>query len=147
MTARVKQKLSLSQYTKIHSTLKHKYGKATKCENAECRYKNPRRFEWALKKGHKYSTDRDDFIQLCPSCHRKYDETEERRQKLSNNHKGIIYHNRTRPIIQLDTDLNFISEYDSTQDASRKTGISRTGIFNQLAGRTKSCGGYIWRYK
>ncbi len=143
----IKQGLSCTEYSSIHSKLIIKYGKARRCENPGCKYKNPKRFEWALKKGRKYSVNRDDYIQLCPSCHRKYDETEERKQKLSTSHKGIIYHNRTRAIIQLDIDLNFISEYESTQDASRKTGISRTGIFNQLAGRTKSCGGYIWKYK
>lgn len=72
----------MTRYTKFHDTLKRKHGKASRCENPECKSTDPKRFEWALKKGHEYSGNREDYIMLCPSCHRKYDFTEEIRAKL-----------------------------------------------------------------
>jgi len=32
-----------------------------------------KRYEWALRKGREYKRDVNDFIQLCTSCHHKYD--------------------------------------------------------------------------
>lgn len=69
-------------YVAIHIWLKNKYGKAFKCENPNCTYPKPikyrkpllkpKRFEWAsISRENK--RNREDWIQLCPSCHRKYD--------------------------------------------------------------------------
>lgn len=71
-----------ASYNTIHTWIKNKFGKATRCENQQCVYprKNssyatilsPKRFEWAnIDK--KYSRDLSGWVQLCPSCHRKYD--------------------------------------------------------------------------
>ncbi len=71
-----------SRHSKYHEKVKKKAGKASKCENPDCSYPNPKRYEWALRKGHSYSADPADYIQLCPSCHRKYDYTEDHKNKL-----------------------------------------------------------------
>ena len=78
-------------YVAKHTWIVKHYGNAKKCENKKCVYprvnsKNvyieaPKRFEWALIKGKKYTRNVKDYIQLCPSCHRKYDYTEEYREK------------------------------------------------------------------
>lgn len=70
-------------YSRIHKWLAEKFGRASKCENIRCSYprrngagsivKMPRRFEYALIRGMVYKRKRENFIQLCPSCHRKYD--------------------------------------------------------------------------
>ncbi len=70
-------------YNAVHIWLRYHFGSANKCENKDCIYprKNnarswvraPKRFDWALKKGFKYEHIRDNFIQLCPSCHKRYD--------------------------------------------------------------------------
>ena len=76
-------KTSDAHYDDTHHWLREKYGIATKCENVECFYprfspnkKNrmytPKRFEWANISG-EYRKDRNDFIQLCPSCHILWD--------------------------------------------------------------------------
>lgn len=65
-------------YIALHEWLSNYYGKANKCENPKCQYKNPKRYEWALIKGKKYERKRENFWRLCVSCHRKYDATEER---------------------------------------------------------------------
>ena len=49
------------------------------------------------------------------------------------------------PIVQLDTDYNYISEYDSIKEAIDKTGAKCISSA-LLAGRHYS-GGYIWFYK
>ena len=48
-------------------------------------------------------------------------------------------------IIQLDKDNNIIQEFESYTSAKNTTKIN--GIANVLAGKTKTSGGYIWKYK
>lgn len=71
ITAKEK-KISRSEYGKIHRWLKKEYGPANLCSNSKCagKYKN---YNWALKKNCYYKKLRRNFIQLCVSCHRKYD--------------------------------------------------------------------------
>lgn len=73
-----------ASYFAIHAWLLREYGKANKCENLSCKYprKNangslllkPKRFEWALIHGCHYQHNRNNYMMLCASCHRKYDE-------------------------------------------------------------------------
>lgn len=85
-----------STHNKFHEVLIERHGNASKCEMPDCKSANPKRFEWALKKGHQYSNKPEDYIQLCPSCHRKYDFTEDIRTKLKakkqgeNNNRAIL---------------------------------------------------------
>lgn len=74
-------------YDEIHYWLKHNYGKATRCEDENCSGKN-KRYEWAKVRGKKYAKKRGNFIQLCRSCHRRYDLTEGGRKRLSDLYKG-----------------------------------------------------------
>jgi hypothetical protein len=59
-------------YWGIHKWLIKNYGKATKCSSAKCR-KNSIHYEWALIKGKKYERKKENFIELCKSCHSIYD--------------------------------------------------------------------------
>lgn len=58
-----------SYYAKHMWILKH-YGKANKCTCDQSH--TAKRFEWANISG-KYHRDISDYVQLCPSCHRKID--------------------------------------------------------------------------
>lgn len=60
-----------SYYAKHMWIAKH-YGKASCCENPKCKSVNPKRFEWANISG-EYHRDREDYKQMCPSCHRRMD--------------------------------------------------------------------------
>jgi hypothetical protein len=60
-------------YCALHFWNRRHFGKANKCENPDCKYVNPKRYEWALIKGKPYSRDRNNFIMFCKSCHVKYD--------------------------------------------------------------------------
>ena len=80
------KKITKQEYLIIHKWIRDNYGKASKCEYCT----NPaKRYDWALKKGCEYSRDRNCFIELCRSCHIKYDFTIERINKLSLNQKGV----------------------------------------------------------
>lgn len=60
-------------YSGIHSWLRINYGRANKCENKKCPYKNKKRFEWALLKTKNYQRRRENFWMLCRGCHASYD--------------------------------------------------------------------------
>lgn len=53
----------------------------------------------------------------------------------------------SKPILQYDKFENFIQEFSSIKEASNKTNIKRTAIMNNLKNRSKTAGGYIWKYK
>lgn len=74
-------------YGSVHKWLYYWYGKANRCDNPNCP-KACKYFSWALKKGREYEHNRDNFIQLCLSCHAKYDFTEKIRKHLIAIHKG-----------------------------------------------------------
>ena len=56
-------------YAAKHKYISQNLGKAIKCEIDPT---HTGRFEWA-NLDHDYSRNRDDYIQLCHSCHRRYD--------------------------------------------------------------------------
>jgi len=62
-----------ASYSAIHHLLSTNYGKATRCENLVCAFKNPQRYEWAYLGNNGYSRNKKDYVQLCASCHRKMD--------------------------------------------------------------------------
>lgn len=59
-------------YWTIHQWLAKNFGKANMCEGEQCNGKS-KVYDWALKKGKDYEKNRDNFINLCRSCHKKYD--------------------------------------------------------------------------
>ncbi len=59
-----------ASYVAKHMWLIKHYGNASKCEI--CHTKESKRFEWANISG-EYKHERSDYMELCPSCHRKYD--------------------------------------------------------------------------
>ena len=49
--------------------------------------------------------------------------------------------------LQFDKNGNFINEYHSVSDATRKTGVHQGNICMVCRGKLKSTGGYVWKYK
>lgn len=126
-------------YSTIHNWLHNNYGSATKCENSKC-LKRSKRFNWANISG-EYRRDLKDWEQLCVSCHRLKDYTEEQRIRLSLSHRK----NPHKKIYQYDLSKNLVAVFDSVRSASRATGASPTGIYNNLAGRSRNSAGYLWK--
>lgn len=69
-------------YAYAHQWLYKHYGKASSCELD--REHVSKRFEWS-NISHEYKLQREDWRQLCRSCHAKADVTEETRRKHSAN--------------------------------------------------------------
>lgn len=148
------------EYFRIHNWLNYHHGKATKCENEFCKSVNPKRFEWALLKGKDYKKDRNNFIQLCPSCHRKYDFNEDTRKKMSKSAIGRKFSEETRrklsesgkgknaiPVLQINKYREVVGKFNSVSEAALKTDIMQSAISNVLTGRSKTAGGFIWQYQ
>src|SRR6476620_6025827 len=74
-------KISRTEYARLHRELAKKYGKACICEGENCSGISLK-YDWALRKGCNYSENKEDYLQLCKSCHRKYDFTEAQRNHL-----------------------------------------------------------------
>lgn len=127
-------------YFRSHAWLIYWHGRASKCENPDCSYKNPKRYEWALIKGKRHEKKRENYFQLCASCHRKYDYTENQRHKLSASRKGQPAKNKKKVV------LNSKFIYDSLTEASKKTGVSITSISNNLSGLSKKTKVGVWEY-
>jgi len=73
--------VTIREYRNIHGWIQRHYGKAFSCEH--CNTSVGTNFEWALKKGCLYECNIDNYIQLCKSCHVKYDRTTETNKKIS----------------------------------------------------------------
>ena len=130
-----------AEYFRIHNWLSYHYGKASKCENTDCKNIKPKRFEWALIKGKQHSRNIENYIQLCPSCHRKYDITEERKSDFSKLRKGISAKNK-RPVV-----LNNKTVYQSITQASIETGLKVSSIHNNIKGLSKLTKVGKWEYQ
>ena len=66
-----------------------------------------------------------------------------------NSNYGTIkekFNKRTKKIAQYTKDGKFVMEYKSQAKASEATNIKYNDINNNVVGRTKSAGGYIWKY-
>src|SRR3990167_8451284 len=70
--------------TAKHKWLYKHFGRPQICENKSCAG-NSNFFEWCLKKGKEYSHERNDYLRLCRSCHRRYDMDEEKKRKAIKN--------------------------------------------------------------
>lgn len=57
------------------------------------------------------------------------------------------YHHRTKPVIQLDFNGNFIKEWESSSLAAKSYGINPEGIKMASRGQRDNYKGYIWKYK
>lgn len=134
-----------SKYNSIHRWIRKNYGSANKCDNIHCKGEC-KRFEWSLKKGCEYQRDVNNFTQLCSSCHIKYDYTYERKLKLIKA-KFNTPRADSKEIIKYDKKGNSKGLYLTMSIAARENNILVTSIANCLAGRSKTCDNYIWKYK
>lgn len=132
-----------AEYFRVHAWLNYHYGSASKCENEKCKGIKCKRFEWALIHGKEHKKDRTHYRQLCTSCHKLYDVTEEaNRNKSKNSFTRGKKSVNCRAVL-----LNGITEFESVTIASEKTGVLRGAIQNNLKGISKKTSIGVWTYK
>ncbi len=66
--------------------------------------------------------------------------------KLIKSNYGSDHHG-ARPIIQMDILGNEINTFETAVSAEKNTGISKSAICYCLKGKTKTSGGFKWKYK
>ena len=71
---------------------------------------------------------------------------EEYKNRLSEKMKGRKRYN-TKPVIQFNKNSEKIKDFSSVTEASKITGILISAIHQCLAGKSKSSGGFIWKYR
>ena len=126
---------TIINYDRLHSLLRKKYGNAKKC--FFCNTDSAKRYEWALLKDRNYSLKIQDYIELCPSCHRHYD-------KCYGNIGDIVRGRKSHQAKKVIDSNGTI--YESVTDAYNNTGILRTSIMNCLKHRSKTAGKLKWKY-
>jgi hypothetical protein len=62
-----------AKYNTFHGWIRSHFGSAKICENKKCCIERPKRYDWSLVHGFKHSHNRKAYMQLCRSCHRRYD--------------------------------------------------------------------------
>jgi hypothetical protein len=62
--------------------------------------------------------------------------------KLNTNHTG-----KPKGIVKLSLNGDFLNEYSSSKEAEEYNDISRKAITKCCSGKSKTSGGYIWKYK
>lgn len=134
--------IDVREYERIHKWIGSHWGNAKLCEL--CEGLNAKRFEWALKKGRSYSRERQDYIMMCVSCHRKYDMTDAKKKKLSkyftDNPSFSV------PVIQFDLDGNELNRFSNMTVAARSVNRSSSSIRQCLSGISNTSGGFKWEY-
>jgi hypothetical protein len=70
-------------------------------------------------------------------------QSEKAKRKISENHSK----HRTRSVIRMDKDGNYIDCWDSMSNVSDVLNISLSGICNCCNGKNQTCGGYKWKYE
>lgn len=151
-------------YNEIHSFIRKNYGKATCCSFQNCNGKS-KTFDWALKQGCEYKKDINCFIQLCRSCHVKYDFTIIRKEKISNSQTGTnnnffgkVFTEEmkekqrkkkiSKPVKAFNTITNETFEYTSISECWKTLDLKKSNIIAYLKGRYngKTYKGWVFTY-
>lgn len=135
-------------YRIVHDWLNKHYGKANKCESDHCTHKS-NIFEYCLKKGKDHDRDRENYLMLCRSCHRKYDMTEKMKKVLSDRIAGKYNKNlllgpksRQRRVLLLSEGKVF----ESGKELAEYLGADKSSVYMVLSGKRKSLYGHKIEY-
>ena len=124
---------------------KHKEA-MSKVDISNC-VKNSQKFQKAMIEkrigGHNINLSEESKKKISESLKKYYQNADTKNRKkpivntLSNN----------KAVLQYTKDETFVNEYISISEAGRLSGVKKSNIDHVLAGRTKTAGGFIWKYK
>lgn len=125
-----KIKVGGSYYTYCHLAVKKAKGKDLICEGDNCTKKS-KKCHWAIKKGKEYSTNPNDYISLCYSCHRKYDMTAEDFKRLGR--EPVL---KAEQVVEVKELLR--------QGHTNQSIADKYGVYNQIISKIKT--GKTWSH-
>ena len=88
----------------------------------------------------------DNKVENLEWCNNSENQIHANRTGLQKNRILITKQKFSKPIVQYDLKGNKIKKYDSLQEASQCLKIDKRYISACATGKTKSSGGYIWKY-
>ena len=94
-------------------------------------------------KNHNRKDNRLVNLELIESSKHSSMHLKEHKEKFRN---GCIK-SRSKPVVQYTIDGKYVAEFESQAEAARKTKIHFGSISNCCLGRSKTAGGFIWKYK
>lgn len=128
------------EYHNIHAWLIRHKKKTGVCQFC---VRIPKRTHNALRHGEQHGRNVMRYVELCTSCHKKYDMTEVTRCKLKSIAMGNT--NKARCVVGTDKDGNE-HVFSSSKDGAKHVGRVKQSVNNCLRGLSKSSGGYSWHY-
>lgn len=115
-------------YNSLHWWLRRKYGSATLCESKSCTKKS-KMFHYALIKGKEYERNIHNFMQLCQSCHTKYDSTKEGRKRMVAFRTGRPRSYIWKKVYELDDKGKIIREFPSITLCAKEIKMHQGAFF------------------
>lgn len=127
-------------YSAIHMWIRYHYDKTGEC--SQCHKIKPT--EWALRKGKEHARNIEHYIELCISCHRLYDYTDEQKEKLRANRLGKPFSPNWKAVSA--TKNGVVRRFSSLTLAAQTFGIDKRSISNAALGKQRTAGGYEWAF-
>ena len=116
-------------YSSIHHWIRKNYGSASHCEATDCTKKSLR-FQYALKRDCQYAKNRENYMQLCSSCHAKYDLTPQSIERRRKSHLGVERPFLWKPVVVKDG--RRVRKFPSLTHASRELKAPYTSLFDAI---------------
>lgn len=125
--------VKLSKYGKINRVTVHKL-------IATLFVANPHNYSIINHKDENKSNNKADNLEWCTAKYNCNYGTRNERLRIINTLVG------GKKVLQYSLDGDFVKEYSSISEASRKTGVYVRSISSVCNGRGKTAGGYIWKF-
>lgn len=100
----------------------------------------------ALRVARAYGLTRDQYASMLPKCHRALSADYVPGRAAVVCEKSAWQSPVARPVLQI-RDGKVVQRYESLMDAERSTGIRSGNICCAARGKTKTAGGYEWKYE
>lgn len=127
-------------YRIVHDWINRHYGKANKCQNPNCKNKS-KVYEYCLKRGREHDRNINNYIQLCRSCHRLYDMTDELKKKLTERIAGKYNENLSLGPISKQKSVVLVEEdkvFESGKQLADYLGCNKSSVYMVLNGKRKT---------